>query len=324
MKIFITGGTGFIGSHLVDFLLKFENIKIYALTRSLKNLKWLKGRHLNLIEGTLFSLPSLPSDLDYVFHIAGVSKSIKTEKYYTVNQEGTASLFHKLSSENKSLKKAIYLSSLAAVGPCTGEKMVTENKDPFCVTPYGKSKYLGEKEALKYKDKFPIIIVRVGPVFGPRDKDFLSYFKLINKGIFPSLDSKSGLMSMCYVKDLVRALVLCMETDLKSGEIFHIADPHPFSWDEFGRIIAKALGKKMIKFNPPYLFLRILTALSEFYAKLTQNPSILTQDKLIEMSQGAWVTDTSKAKRELGFETKYSMEQAVQETINWYKEKNWL
>jgi len=324
MKIFVTGGTGFIGSHLVDFLLKFKNAQIYALTRNLSNPKWLRRRRIHLIEGTLLSLPPLPSDLDYVFHLAGVSKAIDSKKYYTVNQDGTASLFHKLSSETPCPKKVIFLSSLAAVGPCCKGKAVTEIKSPFCVTPYGKSKRLGEKEALKYKEKFTVIISRVGPVFGPRDRDFLPYFRLINKGLFPSLDSKSGLMSVCYVKDLVRALYLCMIKDIKSGEIFHIADPTPYSWDEFGKVVAKILRKKPIKINPPYLFLRILTWLSELNSKFTQNPTMLNQDKLIEMNQEGWITDTSKAKQELGFETEYSLEEAIKETIQWYKKKSWL
>jgi nucleoside-diphosphate-sugar epimerase len=324
MKIFITGGTGFIGSHFIDFLLKIKNIHIYALTRNLKKPKWLNGRNITFVEGNLFSLPPLPSDLDYFFHIAGLSKATKSENYYTVNQKGTASLFHKLSSENANPKKVVYLSSLAAAGPCCNGQIVTESKKPFCVTPYGKSKRLGEIEALQYKNKFPVVIIRVGPVFGPRDKDFLPYFKLINKGLLPSLDSKAGMMSLCYVKDLARALYFCIKKEVKSGEIFHIADPKPYSWDEFGMIVAKTLGKKPLKIKPPYLFLRLITGLSEIGAKISKNPTILNQDKLIEMNQEGWITDTSKAKKELGFETEYSLEQAVKETVQWYKEKNWL
>ncbi|MFO7981088.1 MAG: NAD(P)-dependent oxidoreductase [Candidatus Aminicenantes bacterium] len=324
MKVFITGGTGFIGSHFVDFLLKFKNIHIYALTRNLNKSKWLKGRNITFVEGNLFSLPPLPSDLDYLIHIAGLSKALKSENYYTVNQKGTASLFHKLDSGNANPKKVVCLSSLAAAGPCSIGQIVTENSEPFCVTPYGKSKRLGEIEALHYKDKFPVVIVRVGPVFGPRDRDFLPYFKIINKGLLPSLDSKAGLMSLCYVKDLVRALYLCMQKEVKSGEIFHIADSKPYSWDEFGMTIAKTLGKKPLKINPPYLFLRLITGLSELGARISKNPTILNQDKLIEMNQEGWITDTSKAKKELGFKTEYTLEEAVKETVHWYKEKNWL
>jgi len=324
MKIFITGGTGFIGSHVVDFLLKFKNIHIYALTRNLKKPKWLQGRNISLLEGNLFSLPPLPSDLDYIIHIAGLSKALKSENYYTVNQKGTASLFHKLNLGKANPKKVVCLSSLAAAGPCSNGQMVAENRETFCVTPYGKSKRLGEREALLYKDQFPVVIVRVGPVFGPRDRDFLPYFKLINKGLLPSLDSKAGLMSLCYVKDLARALYLCMKKEVKSGEIYHIADPKPYSWDEFGMTIARTLGKKTLKINPPYWFIHLLTGLSELGARISKKPTILNQDKLKEMNQEGWITDTSKAKKELGFETEYTLDQAVNETVQWYKEQNWL
>jgi nucleoside-diphosphate-sugar epimerase len=324
MKIFITGGTGFIGSHVVDFLLKLKNFQIYALTRNLKDPKWLRGRDVTLVEGNLFSFPSLPSDVNTVFHIAGISKALKSENYYTVNQKGTASLFHKLSRENPYLKRVIFLSSLAAAGPCKSEEIIDESKNPCCVTSYGESKLLGEKEALKYKNNFEVVIVRVGPVFGPRDRDFLPYFRLINNQIFPSLDSKSGLMSLCYVKDLARAFYLCMKKDLKSGDIFHIADPTPYSWDDLGSMIAQALGKNPLKINPPYFLLSALTKLTEWGAKIRGKPNILNPDKLIEMKQESWTTDTAKAKQKLGFETEFSLQQAIQETVDWYKEKNWL
>jgi len=86
MKIFITGGTGFIGSQLIEHFLDQRNADIYVLVRNRKNLKWLEGLDLHILEGDLSSIPLLPSDLDFVFHIAGITKAIRSAYYYTVNQ----------------------------------------------------------------------------------------------------------------------------------------------------------------------------------------------------------------------------------------------
>lgn len=67
MRAFVTGGTGFIGSHLIDYLLENKGAEVYALVRDPTNLKWLTGLDVHLLKGDLFTLPSLPSDIDYVF-----------------------------------------------------------------------------------------------------------------------------------------------------------------------------------------------------------------------------------------------------------------
>ena len=107
MKIFITGGTGFIGSQLIEHFLDQRNADIYVLVRNRKNLKWLEGLDLHILEGDLSSIPLLPSDLDFVFHVAGITKAIKSVHYYTVNQYGTASLLQALQSQKINLKRLV-------------------------------------------------------------------------------------------------------------------------------------------------------------------------------------------------------------------------
>lgn len=324
MKVFITGGTGFIGSHLIDFLLNKYKVRIYALVRNRNNTKWLNGLDVQLLEGNLFSIPSLPSDIDYVFHLAGLTKAYNSGAYYTVNQEGTASLFKSIVAQKVYPKKIIYLSTLAATGPSFNGQPVKEDSEAQPVTPYGKSKLLGEKEALKFKNEFPLVIIRVGAVFGPRDKDFLPYFRIIQKGALPSIGHKQRLLSMCYVKDLIHALDLSTQKDLKSGEIIHIADPQPYSWDEFGKIVAKGLGKsaRTVKIPFPALFLAALAF--DLSSRVSKKPSPLNLYKFKEMKQKGWVADTTKAKELLSFYPKYSLQEAIQETIDWYLENKWL
>ncbi len=324
MKIFVTGGTGFIGSHIVDHFLDYNDVEIYALVRDMNNLKWLKGLNIIPLNGDLLNIPALPSDIDYVFHIAGSIKAYKMADYYTVNLQGTASIFQSLISQRISPKKVVYLSSLAASGPSEEGRPVHEDDEPHPVSPYGKSKLDGEIEALKFKERLPIVIPRVGAVYGPRDRSFVPYFKTVKKGILASIQSSRQLVSLIYIKDLVKALELCLQKDTKSGDIFHIADPQTYSFDEIGIIAAKVMDVKLKKAKIPVPIAYVAAVVSEIIGKFSKNPGVFNRQRFQEMKQDAWIADTTKAIDVLSFSPQYSLQKGVEETINWYLEHDWL
>jgi nucleoside-diphosphate-sugar epimerase len=323
MKALLTGGTGFIGSHLAE-LLSDKSAEIFALVRDPHNLKWLKGLNIHLLEGDLLSIPSLPSDIDYVFHVAGLTNSSDVADYYTVNQQGTASLFKSLHDQKILPKKIICLSSLAAVGPSFDGTPVQESDVPHPITPYGKSKLRGEAEALKFKEVYPVVILRAPAVFGPRDKDFLQYFKWIKRGALPAIGSKQRYMSLCYVKDLIRALYLCSQEELESGEIFNIGNQNPCSYDEFGELAGQAMGKKLKKVKIPIPIGYLVALIADIAGRINKKPSILNLGKFKQMRQRGWIADMKKAKEKLSFQPQYSLQDAIQETLNWYLKHNWL
>jgi nucleoside-diphosphate-sugar epimerase len=323
MKAFVTGGTGFIGSHLVESLLH-KNYEVLALVRDPYNLKCLEGIKVNILEGDLHSIPSLPSDLNIVYHVAGLTRASNKADYYTVNQQGTASLFQSLHSQKIQPKKIICLSSIAASSPSSNGVPIKETQAPRPVTPYGKSKLMGELEALKFKDAFPVVILRAAAVFGSKDQDWLNYYKFMKRGILPSLASSQRLLSLCYIKDLIRAFDLCSQLEFPSGEIFNIADPQPYLWDEFGRAVGKAIGKKLKKIVVPPFVLFIAAFSSEIIGKMRKNPNIFNREKLKDMMQSGWIADVQKAEETFSFRAQYPLEKAVKETLDWYIEHGWL
>jgi nucleoside-diphosphate-sugar epimerase len=290
----------------------------------MNNLKWLKGLNIIPLNGNLLNIPALPSDIDYVFHIAGSIKAYKMADYYTVNLQGTASIFQSLISQRISPKKVVYLSSLAASGPSEEGRPVHEDDEPRPVSPYGKSKLDGEIEALKFKERLPIVIPRVGAVYGPRDRSFVPYFKTVKKGILASIQSSRQLVSLIYIKDLVKALELCLQKDTKSGDIFHIADPQTYSFDEIGIIAAKVMDVKLKKVKIPVPIAYAAAFVSEIIGKISKNPGVFNRQRFQEMKQDAWIADTTKAIEVLSFSPQYSLQKGVEETINWYLEHDWL
>jgi len=321
MKAFITGGTGFIGRHLIDFLSAYD-AEIFALVRDPRKAVEFADKKICLLKGDLFSLPSLPAGIDIVFHLAGKTRSLQESEYYTVNQEGTASLFRALLSSG-ARPKVVHLSSLAASGPSQENSAVREDDPPHPVTSYGRSKLMGEQEALKFKDRLPLVIVRASAVFGPLDRDFLEFFRLIGRGILPTV-AEEKYVSLCYVKDLAEALYLCARYDLPSGEVFNIADPSPWTWERLGEAAGRAMGRKFRRVRIPVGALSLAARLSELRSRLKGEPGLLSREKYIDFKQPGWVADVGKAATMLSFRPRYSLEKAIQETIDWYIAEKWL
>ena len=201
MKALVTGATGFVGSHLVDKLIE-KNYEVYCLKRKTSSTKWLDGKNVKYVEGDLFSNDALEScikDMDYVFHVAGVVKAKNKEGFYHGNSDSTKNLLEIAYKVNPGLKKFIFVSSLAACGPAKTDKPVDESTVPDPITTYGLSKLKAEEEVFKYRDKFPISIVRPPAVFGPRDTEILIYFKTFSKGLNSVIGFDAKYLSLVYV-----------------------------------------------------------------------------------------------------------------------------
>jgi nucleoside-diphosphate-sugar epimerase len=322
MKILITGATGFIGSHLIEALSASDD-EVYALVRDPGRLAPPSGRPVWALTGDLLSIPDLPAGLDVVYHLAGLTKALKKKDYYTVNRKGTASLLDAL--ERQGLRpKVVVLSSVAAGGPSEWDRGRAEDDPVRPVTPYGESKRGGEEEALARKERFPIVILRAAAVYGPRDTDFFNLFRYIQRGIVLSVGFKRRLFSLCFVKDLVRALRLAAITPLPSGEILNIADPEPYTLDQFGRAAATALGVDAKKIVVPFGLVFAGVLASEFLSTLVRKPSPINRSKYRDYRQPGWVADVAKARARLGFESETLLEAGMRETAAWYLDNGWL
>jgi len=326
LKSLVTGGTGFIGSHLVEALLQ-RGDQVRCLVRNLSDLKWLEGQPIEVVQGNCndkSSLKGAVTGVDQLFHLAGVTKAVDEKTYFEVNAHGTENLVRASLEHNPHLQKFIYLSSQAAAGPCQngGQKKETDLCEP--ISPYGQSKRMGENLALAHAHELPLLILRPSAVYGPRDRDIYTFFKLLSKKIKPRFYSQKQRISLCFVEDIVQAILLASERKGGSGEIFFLSDGKDYRMEEVSDIFASAMGVNPVSIRLPEWMIYGVASLSEYLSKLTGRPALLNRGKVEEMVQKNWVCDITKARTVLGFKPLVSLAEGARLTFEWYKKENWL
>ncbi|MEW6162450.1 MAG: NAD(P)-dependent oxidoreductase [Nitrospirota bacterium] len=320
MKALVTGATGFIGSHLCEELVR-RGYKVTCLVREKSNLKWIENIDLKLTTGDCESIESLFNaviDIDYVFHIAGLTKACSEDDFFCANTKGTENLIKAIAEKNPKLKRFVYLSSLAAVGPSNNESPLREDTEPRPVSSYGRSKLEGEKAVLKYKGLIPITVLRPPAVYGPRDKDLFIFFKMLKKGIFPYWGK--CYYSLLYVDDLVQGIILAAENKKAEGEIYFLSDSKFHTNEEIVKAISSALGTKAVRLRVP----RFIMPFFAYIGERINRQGIINRDKMSELSHSHWICDTKKAREELGFIPKVGIKEGMKWTADWYRIHRWL
>jgi nucleoside-diphosphate-sugar epimerase len=327
LKALVTGGRGFIGSFLVEKLLQ-SGYEVRCLLRNKgKGFGWLNGLDIEFYEGEITNPDSLThavQGVDYVFHLAGATKSNSKIEFYKINTEGTKNLLKATQEFNRKVKRFVFVSSLAAAGPGQAGKPVTESDPPKPVSHYGKSKLKAEQATRSFSKEIPITIIRPPSVYGPRDRDIFRYFKYTKQGWRLVLSGGPRYSSFIYVKDLVEGIVLGAETEQALGQTYYLSDDQLYSWDYFGDVLAQALEVKPRRILVPVPLAFWVSLGFDLFSKITGRSTLFNLDKYRELKQTHWTCDNSKARKELSFKPRYSLEQGIRETCEWYLKNGWL
>jgi nucleoside-diphosphate-sugar epimerase len=324
MKVFVTGGTGFIGSHLVDKLIELDEFtEIRCLIRN--NEKWLKDKPFTRIKGDLDDIAVLKKavkDVDVIFHIAGRVKAPTYRQLEHANVDATENLVRVAQKEG--VRKIVILSSLAAVGPSKNGP-VTEADEMNPISMYGKSKKQMEQMIHKLADeKTSITILRPPAVYGPREDQIYAFFKMANKRICPIIgDGKSPKLSMVYVGDVVNGILKAVEQRKAGVNTYFISGDGLHSWNEIREITSKILGKKTLPIHIKSSFVSKIAGAVEKSASFFGMYPVLNREKAKELIL-EWTCSNEKARRELGYEPEYSLDEGISRTIHWYQKHHWL
>ena len=326
MKALVTGGTGFVGSHIVDQLLE-KKYSVRCLIRKSSDTKWLSGKPIEFVYGDLFDQSALReavSGVEYIYHSAGVTKAKTPEEYYRGNAEGTKNILEATISNNSSLRRFVHVSSQTAVGPSPTQTPIEENVPPHPITTYGKSKLEAEKECEKAMSSIPITIVRPPAVYGERDKDVFEFFNTMSKGLQPMVGFSEKYVSLIHVRDLARGIIMAGESENARGQTYFITSKEVYGWKQIGEVTRRIMNKRALAIRLPEFVVYVIAAFAEVGSKFSPKPALINFEKARDMVQDYWTCSHAKAKRDLGFDQQISLEEGIRATIQWYRLDGWL
>jgi UDP-glucose 4-epimerase len=267
-KFLVTGGAGFIGSHIVEELLKrgewvrvldnFSTGKWENLRFSDMNNDHIDGS-LEIIEGDIRNLETCHEacdGVDYILHQAAlrsVPKSVDDPSATNdVNVQGTLNIL--LAAEEKGAKRVVYASSSSVYGSSDHLPQLEDQK-PSPISPYAVSKLVGEYYCSVFSKTYGLetISLRYFNVFGPRQDPQSKYAAVIPKFIHAALKGEplevhgDGLQSrdFTYINNVVEANLLAVEVPNTNGEVINIACGEHYSILDVGKYISKILGKNL-------------------------------------------------------------------------------
>src|SRR2546427_2980542 len=232
MRAVVTGGAGFIGSHLIEALVA-RGDEVVCVERPGAPRRWLEGLDLSYRDSGLDderALSAAFAGADVVFHLAGLTEARTPADFYAVNTEGTARVLQAAARHNGAAPRVLVMSSLAAIGPCRNGDLLSPDTVPFPISHYGHSKLLAEAVAHAYADRVPTTIIRPPSVYGPRERGVLKFFRFVRRGLALTIGAWDRELSLIYVRDLVDGLIAAAVSNRAIGRTYCLAHPEPVTW----------------------------------------------------------------------------------------------
>ena len=321
MKIFITGGTGFIGRHTTELLSK-TNHQLKLLTRNSSNTSYLNYPNTTQVNGNLNNKDSLlrgMENCDSIINIAGHYTFWEPDKkiYSDVNICGTRNVME--CALEAGIKKVVHISTAGVFGKPDEQPFNEESvQGVIKFSEYFRTKFEGDRIAwdLYEKGGLPLVVIYPVCVLGAGDtKASGRYIKdLINRKL-PATVFKDKIFSFVYVKDVAQAILNALEKENNIGEKYLVGNQR-YRWKEINEMISEISGVPLPKFSMPNSITMLNAYMLTGLADLIKKPPLwgMSVDQMKVMRAGFNV-DGSKVERELRI--KYTpIHFALKEAIN--------
>jgi nucleoside-diphosphate-sugar epimerase len=324
VKAFVTGGTGFVGAHLVQAL-RARGDTVTCLVRRPAKAETLGWTDVRLIRGDLDDAAALRegcAGADVIYHVAGRISARDLDEFMRANRDGTANLLEAAAQGGGPPGRFVLVSSLAAAGPTVPGKPVDETRPPAPVTPYGQSKLAAEVLVRGMARSWTI--VRPPTVYGEWDREVLKIFKLARTGLAPVFGDGSQELSVIYAGDLAAALVAAATAPAAANRLYYAAHPSVTTSRELVRAIGRAVGREPRVVPLPRLLVRGLLWTIGSIAHLAGQATLLSGDKAAEFLAPAWTCRSDALARDAAWRAETDLETGLRRTAAWYRKEGWL
>jgi len=318
----VTGGTGFVGSHLVDTLCA-AGLSPRLLVRDPVSPRWIGGNPVEWVPGSLedaAALRRLVAGAGTVFHLAGVLRAGSEAEFDRGNRMGTANLVAAL-QEAAPRARLIHVSSLAAVGPSPEPAGVGPEAEPSPISSYGRSKLAAESEVRGLGDSAWWAIVRPPAIYGPRDTDIFEFFRMAGRGLV-AVPAGERWLTVAWVGDVVRAVVAAAAG--QPLRVFHLGEPEPMLLGTLISELCAAGGVDPRILAIPPLVVTGAGAIGSALHRVGWRRLPLTGDKARELLARHWTARTADSLLALGVDHHTGFRDGASCSWAWYRDRGWL
>jgi nucleoside-diphosphate-sugar epimerase len=301
MRLAITGGTGFVGSHLIEQAVA-QGHEVTALTRRVQpaacGVRWIEGA-LDQHEALL----RLASGADAIIHVAGVING-DAAAFHAGNVLGTEAMV--AAAAQADVGRFIHISSLAAREPA--------------LSAYGASKARAEEPVIAAGGDWTII--RPPAIYGPRDRELFELFRIAKKvGIVPV--PAATRLSVIHVTDLCSLILACLHGMASHTRTFEPDDGRPGGWPArlFARAVGGAVGRSVAVLP---LARRLLLAGSAVDRAVRGDKAKLTRDRVDYFTHPDWTAAPHAQPPADLWRPRIRTEEGLADTARWYLDAGWL
>ena len=311
MIVFVTGGTGRLGSLLVDYLRQRQETRVLDPGNALLPEKVIG------IKGDLSDIKALEKGIagcDVVFHLAGlIDYNADWRKLEEVNIQGTRNVVE-LCAKHK-VRRLIFASSTAVYGKELKEQPANEETPTAPTDPYGKSKLEAERIVGEHFSDVPYTIFRPGVIYGPTYLTYYSkVFRAIQQGKMQILGDGKNIIPFVHAGDVADAMLKAAAYDSAKGKVYVLSGNQTLTQEQIYQIAAQALG---VEFKKSYMnpaVAKAMLSISSIFSK----SSITAED--IDVLSSNRVFDTTRAESDLKW-APMPLETGIKQLAELYKEK---
>jgi nucleoside-diphosphate-sugar epimerase len=318
----VTGGSGFVGSHVVDALLS-AGYRVRCLVRATSRLRWLEGKPVELVQADLRDdeFAEAVAGVDTVIHCAGLTRGSR-RALFAANCDGTRALLDACVASGGRMR-FVFCSSQAAAGPGALQRPREVEDPPEPTSEYGRSKLAAEVEVLRRSDRLEVVVLRPVAVYGPRDEDTLSYFRMAARGVFLIPGLRRRLVQLVHVRDVAAVLRRAAERPAVVGNTYFVAHPETIDWSELAAALGQAVGRRLVTLRLPTPLLWSAGTAAELLGG-GRRPGQLDLRRARDLSRRAWTCHVDRTMKDLDWEPRCGILDGFRHTAEWYREQGWL